>query len=809
MKLLPLLLLLLASLHASALRVTTLAIARPTPALIHSRRHACCAATAAPPASDREEVDLHAPLFTPVAGAVMGRTENGAPTFVASGRACLDLYFDSVPGIDEERLKELLGRAWAEDATTTLRLIFQLGDPRKGKSDKRNFYRSMMWLWQHHPESFLRNLPFIPRHCYYKALLDLLQARARGLSLVLDDQRERSPPWNKDKARKKTHESQVQDYLASRGASSEELFQEELRVKRARPHYWRTQQWATEESRAGFIKYILDRQQKESQIARKRRKERRAQLKADARALYGSDPSFQRMFDATADIFADALRAEQAQLDAGELISGLPAKWAPTPRGAHDRDTRIVDGIVERLYPAEENKADGVSHEEYLSYMRKRYQKLLSAQRAAAEVPEHFTGTGEWHLVNYERMASKCRLMFGQSTFRKHDEARYDQFLEECEKEALKPPEERTKKGKRVSAGVLLPHKLVERAKSLSPNVKRPRPQDLPAGTWWASSANARMDGDMLYASLQDQYGIYRQASIRVGPGDEFANDNGAFLLTGTSGSVEQPLAQQKEDPPIPSAVSEVNLQWLRLVEDTKASGKLPSALAVCDVSGSMSGEPMEVAVALSLLLSDVAEEPWRNRICTFSRAPKFVTVPSATTDNLAERAYDVERLQWDMNTDFQLVFDELLSFAQRNDLKADDMLKTIFVFSDMEFDQCKCRPYSTDLEIIQDKYKNAGYPVPELIFWNLRASSSRPATYSEPGVTFLSGFSAGMMKSFLEYRLDSFTPQAQMLAALTQYGDVRVAAADLPAGQQSEDAADGEADVDGDAGAGATQEEL
>ena len=163
MKLLPLLLLLLASLHASALRVPTLAIARPTPALIHSRRHACCAATAAPPASDREEVDLHAPLFTPVAGAVMGRTENGAPTFVASGRACLDLYFDSVPGIGEERLKELLGRAWAEDATTTLRLIFQLGDPRKGKSDKRNFYRSMMWLWQHHPDSFLQNLQFIPQ----------------------------------------------------------------------------------------------------------------------------------------------------------------------------------------------------------------------------------------------------------------------------------------------------------------------------------------------------------------------------------------------------------------------------------------------------------------------------------------------------------------------------------------------------------------------------------------------------------------------------------------------------------------------
>ena len=80
----------------------------------------------------------------------------------------------------------------------------------------------------------------------------------------------------------------MQEYLESRGASSEEL-----RVQRALPHYWRTQQWATEESRAGFVKYILDKEQEESQTAKEKRKERRAQLKADARALYGSDPSFQ------------------------------------------------------------------------------------------------------------------------------------------------------------------------------------------------------------------------------------------------------------------------------------------------------------------------------------------------------------------------------------------------------------------------------------------------------------------------------------------------------------------------------------
>ena len=46
-----------------------------------------------------------------------------------------------------------------------------------------------------------------------------------------------------------------------------------------------------------------------------------------------------------------------------------------------------------------------------------------------------------------------------------------------------------------------------------------------------------------------------------------------------------------------PSALSleTMELQWKSYVSNLKASGTLSSALAVCDVSGSMSGEPMEV----------------------------------------------------------------------------------------------------------------------------------------------------------------------------------------------------------------------
>ena len=50
--------------------------------------------------------------------------------------------------------------------------------------------------------------------------------------------------------------------------------------------------------------------------------------------------------------------------------------------------------------------------------------------------------------------------------------------------------------------------------------------------------------------------------------------------------------------------------------------------MVVCDVSGSMDGEPMEVAIALSLLLTEAAPQdcPWRGHIFTFDEKPRCVS---------------------------------------------------------------------------------------------------------------------------------------------------------------------------------------
>lgn len=104
------------------------------------------------------------------------------------------------------------------------------------------------------------------------------------------------------------------------------------------------------------------------------------------------------------------------------------------------------------------------------------------------------------------------------------------------------------------------------------------------------------------------------------------------------------------------------------------------------------------------------------------------------------------------MNTDFQKVFDLILQVAVNGRLKPEHMIKRIFVFSDMEFDQASSNSWETDYEAIQRKFKEKGYEeaVPQIVFWNLRQSSSTPVSNTQRGV--LSGYSKNLMKLFLNY---------------------------------------------------------
>ncbi|CAL5054084.1 unnamed protein product [Urochloa decumbens] len=192
------------------------------------------------------------------------------------------------------------------------------------------------------------------------------------------------------------------------------------------------------------------------------------------------------------------------------------------------------------------------------------------------------------------------------------------------------------------------------------------------------------------------------------------------------------------------------DLQWERMVSDLRELGKLSNCIAICDVSGSMTGLPMDVCVALGLLVSELGDEPWRHRLITFSERPELHLI---TGEDLWEKTIFIRRMHWMLNTDFQAVFDKILSVAVAGNLPPERMVRKVFVFSDMEFDQASSRPWETDYEAITRKFTEAGYGavVPDIVFWNLRDSMSVPVTAGQKGVAMVSGFSKNFVKLFLD----------------------------------------------------------
>ncbi|KAJ4840339.1 hypothetical protein Tsubulata_011372 [Turnera subulata] len=210
-------------------------------------------------------------------------------------------------------------------------------------------------------------------------------------------------------------------------------------------------------------------------------------------------------------------------------------------------------------------------------------------------------------------------------------------------------------------------------------------------------------------------------------------------------------------------------LQWKRMVDDLLEKGKLKNCLAICDVSGSMSGTPMEVSVALGVLVSELSEDPWKGKLVTFSANPKLQAVAGSS---LREKTGFVRGMEWGMNTDFQKVFDLILKVAVEGNLKKEQMIKRVFVFSDMEFDQASSTPWETDYKAIVRKFTDKGYgdAIPEIVFWNLRDSKATPVPSKQKGVALVSGFSKNLMKLFLNEDGD-LNPIAVMEAAIAGEG--------------------------------------
>jgi hypothetical protein len=184
-----------------------------------------------------------------------------------------------------------------------------------------------------------------------------------------------------------------------------------------------------------------------------------------------------------------------------------------------------------------------------------------------------------------------------------------------------------------------------------------------------------------------------------------------------------------------------IEAQWREIKQKATASGAFDRSIVVCDVSTSMDGTPMEVAIALGLL------GLYENKLITFSATPELHYVPDGT---LYDQVRNVSCMSWGMNTNFDRVMDLVLGLSAR---KPDESIKRIFVFSDMQFDVAFSKTNTvTKFQLMQQKFKRANVEMPQIVFWNLRGDTNDfPVQSDERGVILMSGYSPSLLNSLLD----------------------------------------------------------
>ena len=169
------------------------------------------------------------------------------------------------------------------------------------------------------------------------------------------------------------------------------------------------------------------------------------------------------------------------------------------------------------------------------------------------------------------------------------------------------------------------------------------------------------------------------------------------------------------------------------------------SFLPIVDVSGSMYWLPIAVAISLWIYTSERNKSVFKDAFITFSNRPKMEYLKGTIT----QRFNQLSRAHWDMNTNVQASFDLILNTALENELHQSDLPKSVIIFSDMEFDECGWR--QTNYELIKEKFAEAWYEAPKIIFWNLNwREGNLPVRYNEQWTALVSGFSPSLMTSLL-----------------------------------------------------------
>ena len=179
-------------------------------------------------------------------------------------------------------------------------------------------------------------------------------------------------------------------------------------------------------------------------------------------------------------------------------------------------------------------------------------------------------------------------------------------------------------------------------------------------------------------------------------------------------------------------------------------NGASPSMMCVIDTSGSMYGNPINVAISLGLYCAERMTGPFANKYISFSSFPQLIETEGI---DFVDKVYRIYKKNLCEDTNIEAVFDLLLDTVLSGEAKAEDLPKTLVVISDMEINYMSYW-HSTDatlteMERIRKKWESYGLTLPRLVYWNVHSMNNNILD-SGPNVTFVSGCSPILFKMVL-----------------------------------------------------------
>lgn len=210
--------------------------------------------------------------------------------------------------------------------------------------------------------------------------------------------------------------------------------------------------------------------------------------------------------------------------------------------------------------------------------------------------------------------------------------------------------------------------------------------------------------------------------------------------------------------------------QWLNL---PKLNVSRP-VVAMCDTSGSMSSvcpagcKSIDVALALTLYFAQQNKGEWAGLWFNFSENAHLNRFN--VRESLINIVKGINMSDWGQNTNFQAMFDTVLTWYDNGKINASDIPAAFICFSDMQFDVASGRNSKTNLQAVKAKFEKRGLVAPTLVFWNVAGATDYPAVRDDSGVILLSGFNVAMFKAVMSMDVDklrNITPAQAMLDTL------------------------------------------